>query len=83
MDSEPQIHAVTASLKVDYLRPTPLGLPLQLRARVIAGDDKRVTVGCSVLSDGKETARGEGVFVRVTATTAEERKRLKKQGASA
>jgi len=34
MDTEPPFRFVTASLHVNYLRPTPLGVPLEIRARV-------------------------------------------------
>ena len=34
MDTLPAFRFVTASLKVDYLKPTPLGVPLEVRARV-------------------------------------------------
>ena len=32
MDTAPPLRFVTASLHVDYLRPTPLGVPLEVRA---------------------------------------------------
>jgi acyl-coenzyme A thioesterase PaaI-like protein len=32
MDTDPYFRFVTASLRVDYLRPTPLGVPLEIRA---------------------------------------------------
>ena len=34
MDTEPALRFVTASLKVDYLAPTPLGVELEIRAKV-------------------------------------------------
>src|SRR4030042_1813159 len=34
MDTQPPFRFVTASLKVDYLKSTPLGVPLEVRARV-------------------------------------------------
>ena len=34
MGTEPFLRYVTASLKVDYLRPTPIGVELELRGRV-------------------------------------------------
>ncbi len=34
MDTEPALRFVTGSLHVDYLAPTPLGVPLELRGRV-------------------------------------------------
>lgn len=34
MDTDPPLRYVTASLKVDYLLPTPLGSPLELRSSI-------------------------------------------------
>ena len=73
MDSAPTIHCVTASLHVDYLRPTPLGQPLVLRATPLRVEGRRVTVACSLRSGGEETVRGEGVFARVSAAAARDR----------
>jgi acyl-coenzyme A thioesterase PaaI-like protein len=77
LDSEPVIHCVTASLHVDYLRPTPLANPLHLRAWMAANDGRRITVECALTSGGKETAHGTGVFVRVATSTAAERQKLR------
>ncbi|HTP51573.1 MAG TPA: PaaI family thioesterase [Anaeromyxobacteraceae bacterium] len=35
LGSSPDLRAVTAALRVDYLSPTPLGQPLELRARAV------------------------------------------------
>jgi acyl-coenzyme A thioesterase PaaI-like protein len=56
---------VTASLKVDYLRPTPLGVPLDLRAKVKHMTDRKVAVDVTVSADGHVTARGEVLAVRM------------------
>jgi acyl-coenzyme A thioesterase PaaI-like protein len=61
----PQLTYVTASLHVNYLRPTPAGVPLTLRARAGEVQGRRVVVACSLFADGVETANGESVFVRV------------------
>lgn len=55
---------VTASLQVDYLRPTPHGVPLTLRAKVAELSLRKIVMTCSLHAEGKETARGRGVFVR-------------------
>src|SRR5574341_1504613 len=34
MDSQPPLRFLTASLKVDYLKPTPLGVPLEVKGKV-------------------------------------------------
>ena len=64
--TQPLITYVTGSLKVDYLRPTPLdGQPLELRARVERVDGRKTTVHCRLLAGGVETARGEVLGVRI------------------
>jgi acyl-coenzyme A thioesterase PaaI-like protein len=65
LDSPPPIRFLTASLHVDYLRPTPLGVPLQLRGRVQEFAGRKVVVSVSVLADGQPCVRGEVVAVRV------------------
>jgi acyl-coenzyme A thioesterase PaaI-like protein len=65
--SQPLITYVTASLKVDYLKPTPLTeKPVQLRARVDKVDGRKTYMTCSLVADGIETARGEVLGIRVT-----------------
>ncbi len=59
---------VTASLHVDYLKPTPLGPELELRARAKQVDARKVIVEVSVLAAGVVTARGEVVAVRIPDT---------------
>lgn len=58
--------AATASLQVDYLRPTPIGQMLTLRATVAQIEGRRITVACSISAEGVETARGVVLAVRVT-----------------
>lgn len=65
--SQPLITYVTASLKVDYLKPTPLTEhPVQLRARVDRVNGRKTYMTCSLLADGIETARGEVLGVRIS-----------------
>lgn len=56
---------VTASLKVDYLKPTPLGPPIEARGRVIEQKPKKVIVAVTVSVAGEVCARGEVVAVRM------------------
>jgi acyl-coenzyme A thioesterase PaaI-like protein len=65
MDTEPPLRFVTASLKVEYLRPTPLGPPLEVRARVEEVAERKVVVNCSLFANGQECARGRVVAVRM------------------
>jgi acyl-coenzyme A thioesterase PaaI-like protein len=59
---------VTGSLHVDYLRPTPLGSELELRARVRKSSKRTATVEVSVWAQGTMTVRGEVVAVRIPET---------------
>lgn len=54
---------VTAALKVEYLKPTPTGVELVLRARVTETGKKKIVAAVSVLAGDAETARGEVVAV--------------------
>jgi uncharacterized protein (TIGR00369 family) len=59
---------VTASLKVDYLKPTPLGGALEVRARVRESSERKAVVEVTVATQGAVTVRGEVVAVRMPAT---------------
>ena len=67
LGSEPLRWAVTASLKVDYLAPTPIAEPMELRARVRQVSGRKRVVECTVRSGGRETARAEVIAVEVPA----------------
>jgi uncharacterized protein (TIGR00369 family) len=56
---------VTASLKVDYLKPTPLGPELEVRARAVKLGERKVVVEATVTVGGVVTARGEVIAVRM------------------
>jgi uncharacterized protein (TIGR00369 family) len=59
---------VTASLHVDYLRPTPLGPELVLRGRPVEVGDRKVVVDMSIFAGETETARAHVVAVRAPAS---------------
>ena len=65
MGSDPPLRFVTASLKVDYLCPTPLGVPLEVRGRVRELKGRKVVVSATVSAGGEVCARGEVVAVRM------------------
>ena len=65
MDSEPAYRFLTASLRVDYLKPTPLGVILEVRGRVKEVKGRKVVIEATVSVDGVVTARGEVVAVQV------------------
>ena len=55
---------VTASLKVDYLRPTPIGVELEIRGRLLGIEGRKVQVGLSLSAAGQACARGEMLAVQ-------------------
>lgn len=63
MDSDPPLRFLTASLKVDYLRPTPLGVPLEVRAKAVEIKGRKVIVHSTLSANGEVCARGEVVAV--------------------
>jgi len=65
MGSSPPFRFVTASLHVDYLRPTPLGVPLELRARAVEIKGRKVVVEETLSAGGQICARGQVVAVRM------------------
>ncbi len=65
MDTEPAVRFVTGSLHVDYLKPTPLGVPLHLAGRVIENKSRKVIVAITVTANDVITARGEVVAVLI------------------
>lgn len=67
MDTEPPLRYVTGSLHVDYLKPTPLGVELEIRGRVEEITDRKVVVAETVSAEGEITARGRLVAVRMPA----------------
>jgi acyl-coenzyme A thioesterase PaaI-like protein len=65
MDTDPPFRFVTASLKVDYLKPTPLGVPLELRGRVKEIKGRKVIVETTLSAEGEVCARAEVVTVQM------------------
>jgi acyl-coenzyme A thioesterase PaaI-like protein len=65
MGTEPAFRFVTASLRVDYLKPTPLGVPLEVRGRVKEIKGRKVVVTAVLSAKGEVCARGEVVAVQV------------------
>ncbi|MDA3791190.1 MAG: PaaI family thioesterase [Desulfobacula sp.] len=68
MDTEPALRYVTASLKVDFLAPTPLGVELEIRGKVIEIKEKKVVIEATVLAENKICATGKVVAVRMPKT---------------
>ncbi len=65
MGTLPALRFVTAALQVEYLRPTPLGVPLELRGTVQEIKGRKVIVSATVTAGGELCARGQVVAVQM------------------
>jgi acyl-coenzyme A thioesterase PaaI-like protein len=65
MDTDPSLRFLTASLHVEYLRPTPLGVPLEIRAEVREVKGRKVVVTATLMAEGELCAQGEVIAVQV------------------
>lgn len=71
MGSEPPLRYVTASLHVDYLAPTPMGVELTLRGVIEEVTERKVIVSETVEADGTVVAKGKVVAVVMPAGMAQ------------
>lgn len=65
MGTEPPLRFVTASLHVDYLKPTPMGPELEVRARVTEIKGRKVVIESTLSAAGEVCARGDVVCVQM------------------
>jgi acyl-coenzyme A thioesterase PaaI-like protein len=65
MDTEPPRRFLTASLQVEYLKPTPLGTTLEVRGRVKEIKGRKVVIEEWIIANGVTTVRGQVVAVQV------------------
>ncbi|MGG3794237.1 PaaI family thioesterase [Pseudomonas paraversuta] len=65
VDSLPRINCVTGNLGIKFVKPTPMGVPLTLRARVEGEVGRKSRVICEVYAGDVLTAVGDSIFVRV------------------
>ncbi|MDI9612821.1 MAG: PaaI family thioesterase [Acidobacteriota bacterium] len=59
---------VTASLEVHYLRPTPIGVELEIRGKIEELKGRKAVVSVRILAGGVECVRGRVVGVRLPET---------------
>ena len=65
MGTAPPLRFMTASLQVDFLRPTPIGVPLEVRGRVEEVKGRKVVVSATVSAKGEVCAKGQVVTVQM------------------
>ncbi len=63
MGTEPVLRFVTASLQVDYLKPTPIDVTLEVRAKAIEVASRKVVVEARVIAVSEVCAIGRVVAV--------------------
>lgn len=64
-ESLPRINCVTGTLGIKFIKPTPMGVPLTLKAKVDGEVGRKTRVICEVYAGEVLTAVGDSVFVRV------------------
>lgn len=65
LDTQPPFRFVTASLQVDYLKPTPIGVELELRGIIVELKGRKVITEITVSANGQITARGKVVAAQM------------------
>jgi acyl-coenzyme A thioesterase PaaI-like protein len=63
--SSPRIAYVTGNLNVSYLRPAPIDETLNLRAKILKTEGRKVWVSCTLSAAGRVCATGEVLGIRV------------------
>ncbi len=64
-DGKPISRFVTASIKVDYLAPTPINTELEVRGKPVEIKGRKVLVDLTVSAAGKICATGSVVMVQI------------------
>jgi acyl-coenzyme A thioesterase PaaI-like protein len=65
LGSDPPLRFLTGSLRVDYLRPTPIEAVLEVRARVKEIRGRKVVITSTLSANGQVCARGEVLAVQM------------------
>ena len=65
MGTAPALRFLTAALHVNYLKPTPLDVPLEVRATVEEVKGRKVVIASRLMAEGQVCATGEVVAVQV------------------
>ena len=73
-NSLPPFRFVTAFLQIDYLKPTPLGIELEMRGKVVELKGRKVISEITVSANGVITARGKVVAVQMPENMLKENK---------
>ena len=66
--SDPLLWCVTGRLTVNFLKPTRIDQPVELRAVIDECSDRKTVLKTTLSSAGEVTAEGEVVAIRVPAS---------------
>ncbi len=58
--------SMTGTMTLAYRRPTPLGLPLTITARVERVSGRKIFISAELTVDGQVTVTGTGLFIKLT-----------------
>ena len=75
----PHLRFVTGSLSVEYLKPTPIGVPLQLRGKARELRDRVAKIEVSLSANGILCATGKVIAVRVSSNWLESKNKVATQ----
>lgn len=65
MDTLPALRCVTASLHLNYLKPTPLNVELEVRGRVKEVKGRKVVIESTIYANGVATVTAEVVAIQI------------------
>lgn len=65
MDSQPPLRFLTGSLNVKYLKPTPLGPPIEIRGSIRQVKGRKVIVDVNLIVNDNVTVTGEVIAIQV------------------
>ena len=64
-DTLPRIRCLTGSLKVDYLKPTPIDIILELRGTIQEVKGRKVIVSVELTANSELCVRGEVIAIQI------------------
>src|SRR3954463_10590685 len=58
--------SMTGTMSLGYRRPTPLGVPLTISARVDRVSGRKIRIVAELTADGQVTVQATGLFIKLT-----------------
>ena len=63
--TEPPLRYVTGKIDIDFVAPTPMGVPLEVRGTIVEVKGKKVVVDATLSAESTVVARGRVIAVRM------------------